>query len=981
MWIDQTHLPVRTGYGSARKMRPMTPNVGLLAPPLCNTTRQLCKRKFHHRPESACTNEKLTKSVGFYGTLFNPAPENSDAGNANKGSTEMNIFHRVIPPYHWFTLLMAAWLALWLFAPAHAQSDPPIHPDGWDLSFGGDGRAEGHCPGGADGYAAPVFFPPRPDGKILLFADCSHDHMGNQKPTLLRFLPDGTPDPTFGSSGQASVTANYRAGITQATGKVVLASDAPNGVNYRLTRYQDNGALDTSFGVQGIFTLPGESTIGYMRGLLVQPNDKILVWGDLQIVRATADGALDSTFHGTGLVAIADLLPISAGSLSGDVNLLGATIQSDGKSLLVIKRTSQEGDFERKRRFTQVVARLNLDGTLDSSFADSGLYTVFDQRQPATVEWPQVCGGILAQANDKIVIPNVITRQFVRLQGNGLLDTTFTPEPDSLGCWFLYNGVQDSIIAVDKSNESSLTRWYANGKLADSFTINMNGAKIVGVQPDGSLIAYTGGRTDGDFELLRNVKTLTLPEPTTPSLPPNQRPLALIYAVLDNNLGDDWPELFNKIEAGVHTNMDVRLMVDGPGANDAYVYQMQEDHNPFCPSESDLTCNGRYSDGSNRWKFFTEDTAQSTSLYQFVLDSLQAYPQAPQVTLALVGHGSGWGANVLPAQPSFWKKQNDTLGGMLWDDHTGGQRGTRSLSTLALGNALRGAQTETGRRIDLLYLDGCSMGMTEIAYELADAANYLLASPNTDWATFSYDQLLPEVKNGVDAHTLGLRWLAHEAALLRSQPGHPFTLALTDLGQMSQFSTTVSALGDALQSALPTQRAQITQAFTASDRYDSNYDAKLDDKDNYLDLKAFAQQLRQVGLTNSTVISAAQQVETVLASAVISTAYASGAPWVAEEQSWTWQTMGGLSIYAPLGQDEAKRRIYYNSNNLTWADDTTWDEFLSAFWANNGGISVATANGEMPVCQATTDGCTGLANPQPTVEKPVQTLYLTLVKR
>jgi hypothetical protein len=110
---------------------------------------------------------------------------------------------------------------------------------------------------------------------------------------------------------------------------------------------------------------------------------------------------------------------------------------------------------------------------------------------------------------------------------------------------------------------------------------------------------------------------------------------------------------------------------------------------------------------------------------------------------------------------------------------------------------------------------------------------------------------------------------------------------------------------------------------------------------------------------------------------VISAVYQSGSPWLAPEQQWSWRGHGGLSIYAPLHQDEAKRRIYYNQTNLAWARDTQWDEFLETFWADQA--SRAAGQSDMPICQSTVQGCQGLANPLPMQLSPLPALHLPII--
>ena len=59
----------------------------------------------------------------------------------------------------------------------------------------------------------------------------------------------------------------------------------------------------------------------------------------------------------------------------------------------------------------------------------------------------------------------------------------------------------------------------------------------------------------------------TWPEPLT------EKPLVLIYAVLDNNLDSGWDLLVNNIERGVRDDADVRLMVNALGLDNALVYE------------------------------------------------------------------------------------------------------------------------------------------------------------------------------------------------------------------------------------------------------------------------------------------------------------------------------------------------------------------------------------------------------------------------
>lgn len=434
------------------------------------------------------------------------------------------------------------------------------------------------------------------------------------------------------------------------------------------------------------------------------------------------------------------------------------------------------------------------------------------------------------------------------------------------------------------------------------------------------------------------------------------RPLVLIYAVLDNNLGDEWSRLINNAEKGMRDDaFDVAMLIDGPGLDNSYEYTLQEDYNDSCPSlaTDNLDCSRYRVRRTLRQE--SEDTAQADTLASFITNAILEHPKASQVILSLVGHGAGWGANALPAQPPRgWKPQTgvvtDTLGGMLWDDNIGNNlANTRSLSTAALGQVLEQVKATTGRTIDLLYLDACSMAMTEVAYELRDYAKFLLASENTKWATFPYDELLPYVAENLDARTLGLRWLERETEILQRSPGHPYTFSLVDLSKMNEVMTTTTALAALLAKMTAAQITQIRQLEDQISHFDSNYTDGVDAKDAYIDLKDFARHIQQHFANQSDLQNHAQAVQDAVANAVVLQQSSAENASHLSAASLTWADLGGLSIYLPLVQDESRRSEQYNANNLAWAKDSQWDEWLRAYWQVVDGTTLVS----LSTCQQT----------------------------
>ncbi len=448
--------------------------------------------------------------------------------------------------------------------------------------------------------------------------------------------------------------------------------------------------------------------------------------------------------------------------------------------------------------------------------------------------------------------------------------------------------------------------------------------------------------------------TFTLAEPP----PPTGTPLVMIYAVLDNNLGDDseaLDRLITNIENGTRASATVRFLIDGPGNNDSYAYEIKPGLTP-CIRLSNPTCSGRYVENVNFWRW-DENTAHPKTLYDFVAAAVKAYPTASHNILSLVGHGSGWTANVIPGQPSQWTGQPSTageyeerVGGLLWDDTPGVGTGSRSMSTKALGIALGWIRQVTKRNIDLLYLDACSMGMAEVGYEVRQQVNYLLASPNMDWTSFAYDAMLPKVTANTQSVAIGQAWLAAEKAALNSRGSdHPYTLVLYDLSKLALLAQKMNSLSVALQSALSSQRNAILAAYTAVEHYESDYDgAILGDDDHYGDLGSFLQRLK-VGTSDPTLTAAIQGAEAALQSVIVEPAFGNGAPYLYPGHLWQWLESKGLAIYLPGAQDP--KFSLYTVDNVAWVQASAWRDFLSALWGTNTVQSAGVT--ELPTCTST----------------------------
>jgi uncharacterized delta-60 repeat protein len=211
------------------------------------------------------------------------------------------------------------------------------------------------------------------DGKILVGGTSVAST--SERFALARLNPDGTLDPTFGTSGKvvtASAEASAQGLVLQSDGMIVVAgaSNTTNESVFYVARYRADGTLDPNFG-GGVVTkdLGCCNDLGSNADTALQGDGSIVVAGTgpgdhFVLLRYAPDGVLDPTFSGDGIRNIAfETTSCDWGS--------SVAVQSDGKILEAGSSSSACGtpavDF--------AVARLNLNGSLDKSFGGDGRIT------------------------------------------------------------------------------------------------------------------------------------------------------------------------------------------------------------------------------------------------------------------------------------------------------------------------------------------------------------------------------------------------------------------------------------------------------------------------------------------------------------------------------------------------------------------------------------------------------------------------------
>jgi uncharacterized delta-60 repeat protein len=200
-----------------------------------------------------------------------------------------------------------------------------------DSTFGSYGVLEQF--GTYDAYALGVAI--QPDGKVVV-AGYSVGNSSGSNVTILRYLPDGTRDPAFGSGGLVIMNAEGGSNndgavdvVLQPDGKIVLAGTGAVGASTDILviRLLTDGSPDPTFGSAGIVRGPSGGTSIDAEGIALQPDGKIIVSANYTgplVIRYNADGSLDTTFgpNADG-ISQASRLPIRRVLVQPDGKIVG----------------------------------------------------------------------------------------------------------------------------------------------------------------------------------------------------------------------------------------------------------------------------------------------------------------------------------------------------------------------------------------------------------------------------------------------------------------------------------------------------------------------------------------------------------------------------------------------------------------------------------------------------------------------------------
>ncbi|HQU41649.1 MAG TPA: hypothetical protein PK867_02510 [Pirellulales bacterium] len=380
----------------------------------------------------------------------------------------------------------------------------------FDASFGNGGIALDQLGAAAAAFDQATSVAVDSSGRILVAGNASDTPRYGQQFAVARLNADGSVDSSFGGDGAATVS--YGTGLDEydspssvaldSAGHIVLAGTAANGTgsSFAVARFNSDGTLDTTFNNTGKAVLQqfgdssGEWQDDYGSSLAIDASDDIVVAGTAEgsfsdgygqrfaVARLTASGALDSGFGTNGKA----IVTFTSGVPEYD---WAAGVALDSSGHIVVAGTVNGSAYADEIRFA--VARLNSDGSLDTSFAGAGKTTIsfaggYNYYNAA---------GVALDSNGHIVLAGTLSSEYgfssnaigvVRLNTGGSLD----------GTWGSGGLVTTSVVDLSGDSASNMTITQPDGKIVvvgtSAAPIGPTRLAVTRYNPDGTLDSTFG---------------------------------------------------------------------------------------------------------------------------------------------------------------------------------------------------------------------------------------------------------------------------------------------------------------------------------------------------------------------------------------------------------------------------------------------------------------------------------------------------------
>ncbi|HWE03567.1 MAG TPA: RHS repeat-associated core domain-containing protein [Tepidisphaeraceae bacterium] len=274
---------------------------------------------------------------------------------------------------------------------------------------------------------------------------------------------------------KADLSGQVVAVAVDASGNILVAQTNADDDAVTVVRFTSSGAVDTSFGTDGVatFALPNG---GDPSSMFLQSDGKIVIGGwtvdkttgnnDFIAVRFNAAGSVDADF-GTDGIATA-----SFGDLS--INSIAMALSPDGKIIM--------GGYTNGDGVNYALVRFDADGTLDSGFGTGGeVVSTFGDLESADISVTvQSAGKVIAAGYVQDETTGLTSVAVARYNADGTPDDTFGTD----GQVITAIGDSSGAIAVAVQSDGKIIVGANGGAPTNPSAVEM---AILRYNPDGTL--------------------------------------------------------------------------------------------------------------------------------------------------------------------------------------------------------------------------------------------------------------------------------------------------------------------------------------------------------------------------------------------------------------------------------------------------------------------------------------------------------------
>jgi hypothetical protein len=318
---------------------------------------------------------------------------------------------------------------------------------------------------------------------------------------------------------------------------------------------------------------------------------------------------------------------------------------------------------------------------------------------------------------------------------------------------------------------------------------------------------------------------------------------------------------------------------------------------------------------------YLTDISHPQTLSDFVSWGMKNYP-AKHYMLVLMDHGAGWP-------------------GALSNDFSGSDG--QMMSTPSIAEALKSAEARAHKKLDIIHFDTCLMGAAEVAYQLKDSADYMIASEEIgSSAALRYGNIIEKIDKIVRNTETTPRDISRLIVnhFTKDNPDAFKTHAAIDLKEMEKVKMSLDEAIEALNKTdtpMPVLKDVVksVQSYGRMAPYHPFTD--------YRDLKDLAVTIQNDDrITDENLKKAAKKLIFTIEQAVV--ALKPPSKYVKEEVEKVEKSGrvikthivvteeeiggGGLSIYLPLQESDTYKKFQEYYSQLDMSQKSQWDEFL-----------------------------------------------------